>query len=230
MFSLWASLKPKRFLLALSLLFLSLPLGAELNITEQFLTQIEEKYNKFARERVANWQALIENSQELTELEKLEAVNTFFNSNVLFINDINLWQQEDYWATPVEMLAIGAGDCEDYSIAKYFTLKEIGVPEEKLRITYVKATEIDQAHMVLTYFETKRSIPLVLDNLKIDIQPATERTDLVPVYSFNGAGLWLAKSRGGGKRVGESSRLSLWQDLEKRMQDMLVTDLDQPLG
>jgi predicted transglutaminase-like cysteine proteinase len=209
---------------------LSLPLGAELNITEQFLAQIEEKYNRFARERVANWQALIENSQTLSELEKLEVVNTFFNSNVLFINDINLWQQEDYWATPVEMLAIGAGDCEDYSIAKYFTLKEIGIPEEKLRITYVKATEIGQAHMVLTYFETKRSIPLVLDNLKIDIQPATERTDLVPVYSFNGAGLWLAKSRGGGKRVGESSRLSLWQDLEKRMQDMLITDLNQPLG
>jgi predicted transglutaminase-like cysteine proteinase len=230
MFCFWAPLKPKRFLLALCFFFLSLPLGAELNITEQFLAQIEEKYNRFARERVANWQALIENSQTLSELEKLEVVNTFFNSNVLFINDINLWQQEDYWATPVEMLAIGAGDCEDYSIAKYFTLKEIGIPEEKLRITYVKATEIGQAHMVLTYFETKRSIPLVLDNLKIDIQPATERTDLVPVYSFNGAGLWLAKSRGGGKRVGESSRLSLWQDLEKRMQDMLITDLNQPLG
>ena len=230
MFSSWAKLSPQRLILALCLLFLSLPIGAELSITEQFLDRIEEKYNKFARERVANWQALIKNSQDLTELEKLEAVNTFFNSNVLFINDINLWQQEDYWATPVEMLAIGAGDCEDYSIAKYFTLKEIGVPEDKLRITYVKATEIGQAHMVLTYFENKRSIPLVLDNLKVDIQPATERNDLVPVYSFNGAGLWLAKSRGGGKRVGEASRLSLWQDLEKRMQEMLVTDLHQPLG
>ncbi len=229
MFSVWA-ISPQRLITALCFLFLSLPIGAELNITEQFLDQIEEKYNKFARERVANWQALIENSQELSEQEKLEAVNTFFNANVLFINDINLWQQEDYWATPIEMLSIGAGDCEDYSIAKYFTLKAIGVAEEKLRITYVKATEIGQAHMVLTYFETKRSIPLVLDNLKVDIQPATERTDLVPVYSFNGAGLWLAKARGNGKRVGESSRLSLWQDLEKRMQEMLVTDLHQPLG
>lgn len=230
MFSLWATLSPQRLVMALCLFFISLPIGAELNITEQFLEQIEQKYNKFARERVANWQALIENSQQLTEYEKLEAVNTFFNSNVLFINDINLWQQEDYWATPVEMLSIGGGDCEDYSIAKYFTLKAIGVPEEKLRITYVKATEIGQAHMVLTYFETKRSIPLVLDNLKMTIQPASERTDLVPVYSFNGAGLWLAKARGGGKRVGESSRLSLWQDLENRMQQMLVTDLHQPLG
>ena len=130
-----------------------------------------------------------------------------------------LWSKEDYWATPAEMLAIGAGDCEDYSIAKYFTLKEIGVDEDKLRITYVKAVEIGQAHMVLTYYETNRSVPLVLDNLITEIEPASRRNDLVPVYSFNGAGLWLAKSRGEGQRVGDSSRLSLWQDLEARMRN-----------
>jgi predicted transglutaminase-like cysteine proteinase len=155
----------------------------------------------------------------LSEKEKLELVNTFFNSNVLFLNDIDLWNKNDYWATPLEMLSIGAGDCEDYSIAKYFTLKELGVDETKLRITYVKATQIGQAHMVLTYFETKRSVPLVLDNLIIDIKPASQRGDLVPVYSFNGTGLWLAKSRGEGQRVGEASRLSLWNDLEQRMRE-----------
>jgi predicted transglutaminase-like cysteine proteinase len=121
------------------------------------------------------------------------------------------------------MLSVGAGDCEDYSIAKYFTLKELGVAEDKLRITYVKAIKIDQAHMVLTYFENKRAIPLVLDNLVIDIKPATQRQDLVPVYSFNGAGLWLAKARGEGQRVGEASKLSLWQDLERRMTQEFIS-------
>jgi predicted transglutaminase-like cysteine proteinase len=158
----------------------------------------------------------------LSEKEKLELVNKFFNSNVLFLNDIDLWKKNDYWATPLEMLSIGAGDCEDYSIAKYFTLKELGVDEEKLRITYVKATQIGQAHMVLTYFETKRSVPLVLDNLVIDIKPANQRSDLVPVYSFNGTGLWLAKSRGEGQRVGEASKLSLWNDLEQRMREQAI--------
>ena len=149
-------------------------------------------------------------------------VNDFFNSNVLFINDLALWQKEDYWATPLEFLSIGAGDCEDYSIAKYFTLKQLGVDEEKLRITYVKAINLGQAHMVLTYFKTKRSIPLVLDNLITEIKPANQRTDLVPVYSFNGAGLWLSKSRGtGNQRVGDSSSLSLWEDLENRMEKSL---------
>ena len=202
-------------------LFLSWPLLAELNITEQLLNKIELKYNKFARKRVVSWQELIDSSKNLSEPEKLEVVNKFFNANVQFIDDRALWHKEDYWATPLEMLSIGAGDCEDYSIAKYFTLIELGVAEEKLRITYVKAIELNQAHMVLTYFENKRSIPLVLDNLIIDIKPANQRRDLAPVYSFNGSGLWLAKARGEGQRVGNASRLSLWEDLTLRVKNGL---------
>ncbi|WP_438969743.1 transglutaminase-like cysteine peptidase [Methylophaga sp.] len=211
------------FFLSLCLL-LSLPIMAEFNITERLLKNVETQYNKFARKRVEGWQELLENpaNHALSEKEKLELVNTFFNSNVLFIDDIALWKKNDYWATPLEMLSVGAGDCEDYSIAKYFTLKELGVDEDKLRITYVKAIEIDQAHMVLTYFETKRSVPLVLDNLIIDIKPASQRNDLVPVYSFNGEGLWLAKSRGEGQRVGKASKLSHWNDLEKRMREQAL--------
>ncbi|RKZ88516.1 MAG: sulfate adenylyltransferase [Gammaproteobacteria bacterium] len=200
-------------------IFISLPLLADLSITEELLDKIEAKYNKFSRQRVTLWQELVSTSDNLTDIEKLELVNKFFNSNVLFIDDQSLWGKEDYWATPLEMLSIGAGDCEDYSIAKYFTLKELGMDEEKLRLTYVKAIDINQAHMVLTYFENKRAIPLVLDNLIVEIKPANLRTDLIPVYSFNGTGLWLAKSRGGSQRVGDASRLSLWEELESRMKN-----------
>jgi predicted transglutaminase-like cysteine proteinase len=206
-------------------LLLTIPVLARLEISQVLLEKIELKYNRFARERVEQWRDLVENpaNKALSEKQKLDLVNQFFNSNVQFINDIALWKQNDYWATPLEMLSVGAGDCEDYSIAKYFTLKELGVAEDKLRITYVKAIKIDQAHMVLTYFENKRAIPLVLDNLVIDIKPATQRQDLVPVYSFNGAGLWLAKARGEGQRVGEASKLSLWQDLERRMTQEFIS-------
>jgi len=200
-------------------LSVSLPLIADLDITEVFLNKIELTYNKFARQRIEKWQQLMTDDKDLTDLEKLEAVNNFFNSNLLFMNDIDLWGKEDYWATPIESLSIGAGDCEDYSIAKYFTLRALGVDEKKLRLTYVKAIKIGQAHMVLTYFKTKRSIPLVLDNLDAEIKTADKRKDLVPVYSFNGDGLWLAKERGTGRRVGNSSRLLLWEDLTKRMAD-----------
>ncbi|MFT7414456.1 MAG: putative transglutaminase-like cysteine proteinase [Methylophagaceae bacterium] len=199
-------------------LILSFSLVAKGEITEALLIKIEAQYNKFARQRVEDWQTLIQTSQNLSDEEKLNVVNRFFNTNMQFINDQALWGKEDYWATPIEALSIGAGDCEDYSIAKYFTLTQLGVDEDKLRITYVKAIEIGQAHMVLTYFKNKRATPLVLDNLDTEIKPANLRTDLVPVYSFNGDGLWLAKSRGDGKRVGNASRLSLWEDLAQRMQ------------
>ncbi len=199
-------------------LMLSCSLIAKGEITEALLIKIQKNYNKYARERVEAWQSLIQSSQDLSDIEKLTVVNRFFNTNMLFISDLALWGKEDYWATPIEALSIGAGDCEDYSIAKYFTLKKLGVDEDKLRITYVKAIKIGQAHMVLTYFENKRATPLVLDNLDTEIKPANLRTDLIPVYSFNGDGLWLAKSRGEGKRVGSASRLSLWEDLEQRMQ------------
>lgn len=199
-------------------LSLALPSPAQLELSSRLLDEIEQRHDAYARERLEAWQALIADSQDLSTEEKLTAVNDFFNSRVMFTSDDLLWGREDYWATPVETLAMGAGDCEDYSIAKYFTLRELGVKDEKMRLTYVKAIELDQAHMVLTYYENRHSVPKVLDNLIPEIRTADKRNDLVPVYSFNGSGLWLAKSRGEGERVGDSSRLSLWEDLKARMQ------------
>lgn len=192
-------------------------LAAGLLIDQALLDKVEREYGKAAKQRFVDWQALNDNGKILREAEKLERVNDFFNRNIEFVDDIVLWQKTDYWAAPTEFLAKGAGDCEDYSIAKYFTLVELGVDESKLRITYVKALELNQAHMVLTYFESPRAVPLVLDNLKPTIRPATQRPDLLPVYSFNGTGLWLAKSKGSGQHVGGSDRLSMWTELKSRM-------------
>jgi predicted transglutaminase-like cysteine proteinase len=127
-----------------------------------------------------------------------------------------VWGQEDYWATPVEALYKGAGDCEDYAIAKYVTLRQLGIPSDKLRITYVKALRLNQAHMVLTWYASPDAEPLVLDNLIPQIRPASQRQDLLPVYAFNAEGLWLP-GPGGGKRSGSSKQLSRWQDLLTKM-------------
>jgi len=88
-----------------------------------------------------------------------------------------------------------------------------------MRLTYVKALQLDQAHMVLTYFPSPDAEPLVLDNLVTEIRPSSERTDLLPVYSFNGNGLWLAKRKGMDERVGHSERLSRWQEVIARIND-----------
>ncbi|MCU6662933.1 hypothetical protein D3C75_309690 [compost metagenome] len=169
-----------------------------------------------ARQRIDEWAALLKSPPQGTIQQKLNAVNQFFNTRMAFRDDIVVWNQQDYWATPIEFLRKGAGDCEDYALAKYFTLRELGVPANQLRITYVKALQLNQAHMVVTWYATPDAIPLVLDNLKTTILPATKRTDLLPVYAFNGEGLWLPQS-GGNKRVGDSKRLSRWQDLLTRM-------------
>jgi len=178
---------------------------------------VAEKYGAAAAERVLDWRRLMSSNRDLNEQSKLVLVNDFFN-HLKFSTDFRLWGKADYWATPVEALGIGGADCEDYSIAKYFTLRELGVADDKLRIMYVKALSLDQAHMVLIYHQTPGSIPLVLDNLNSKILPADQRPDLAPVYSFNATNLWLAKSRGRGEHVGGSERIGLWRRLRKRME------------
>ncbi|WP_242443191.1 cysteine protease LapG [Pseudomonas sp. LFM046] len=174
----------------------------------------EQRYGNLgpAKARILAWSELIQASIELPEAEKLSAVNRFFNRQIRFTDDIRTWRDNDYWATPVEALIKGAGDCEDYAIAKYFTLRRLGIPAEKLRITYVKALRQNQAHMVLTYYKSPTADPLVLDNLIGEIRPASQRTDLLPVYAFNAEGLYT-----GSKRAGDTKKLSRWQDLLKKM-------------
>jgi predicted transglutaminase-like cysteine proteinase len=167
-------------------------------------------------QRIADWKQLIASKQGEPEERKLVLVNDFFN-RLNFVDDIDHWGKEDYWATPLETLRTNGGDCEDFVIGKYFTLKYLQVPEERMRITYVKAQTINKAHMVLTYYKEQEAEPLVLDNLDKDIKLSSQRKDLVPVYSFNADGLWLAHERGLGKYVNDGSNLSLWQGLLERM-------------
>ncbi len=159
------------------------------------------------------WQQLLENARNGAESEKLRKTNDFFNRRIGFDDDITVWGQADYWATPLETIGRGRADCEDFSIAKYFTLLNMGVPLAKLRLVYVKASLNGslQAHMVLAYYASPSSDPLVLDNLITDIRPASQRSDLFPIFSFNGAGLW----QGTGNQSSKSN-LSRWQYLLQR--------------
>jgi predicted transglutaminase-like cysteine proteinase len=197
------------------------PHAGEFTLSKQVLANIEQEYGDYARRRVSFWKELITGNRHIDEREKLRLVNDFFNQ-LAFVNDIDHWGLEDYWATPLQMLASNGGDCEDFSIAKYFTLREMGIPAERMRLTYVKAVELNQAHMVLTYFASPESDPLVLDNLDTEIRPASDRKDLLPVYSFNGNGLWLAKSRGNDQRIGHADRLSRWKEVIARISDEQV--------
>jgi len=208
---------PARYLALLIAVTFTVAVAQGPGLSEKLLDQVLEKYGRSAKRRLVKWQEMIQENHDIPERKKLEMVNEFFNDRIDFIDDIDHWGKQDYWATPVETLATRGGDCEDFSIAKYFTLKEMGVPVSKMLITYVKALELNQAHMVVTYYANPAAEPLVLDNLIDRIKPASSRDDLKPIYSFNGDGLWLSKERGKGKRVGSSDRINLWKDLGIRM-------------
>ena len=181
------------------------------------LQQVADKWGKDAQTRLIAWENLIRSDRSSSDKEKLEKVNTFMNK-IPYGEDIDVWGVDDYWATPIEFLGKGAGDCEDYAIAKYVTLKAMGIPESKLRITYVRALQIGKTHMVMTYISKPGGEPLVLDNLDKTIKPASERHDLAPIFSFNGTELWMAQQRGQGESV-DSNRLKPWRNLLKRMSE-----------
>lgn len=159
---------------------------------------------------------------KLSERQKLTRVNDFFNRRVEFLDDQAIWAQSDYWATPLETIGQGRADCEDYAIIKYYSLKDAGISQNKLRLVYVKA-RIDepggsrlQAHMVLAYYPTPNAEPLVLDNLVPEIQPASQRKDLHPVFSFNSEAIWSGVAGNAAKGRSGTGQLSRWQDLLNR--------------
>ncbi|HSC81124.1 MAG TPA: transglutaminase-like cysteine peptidase [Chitinolyticbacter sp.] len=167
----------------------------------------------------AEWRRLVPELRNAGDETRLQRVNELFNRRIAFLDDIALWGEADYWATPLETIAKAGGDCEDFTIAKYFTLIEGGVDPARLRLTYVKAriggaqSKITQAHMVLTYYATPQAEPLVLDNLIGEIRPASRRPDLLPVFSFNRDGVYV-----GSAAPAPVERLSRWTNLILRMQ------------
>jgi len=184
-------------------------------IDENVIQQAEKQYGASARKRLLAWQELMR-THDSDVLNTLKKVNHFFNV-IPFVSDATHWGVEDYWATPIEFLASNGGDCEDFATAKYFTLTALGVSEKRLTLTYVKALRLGQTHLVLAYYPAPDEEPLVLDNLVDTIELSSRRTDLLPVYSFNASGLWMAKQRGKGEVVGEGRRIRPWRELLARM-------------
>jgi predicted transglutaminase-like cysteine proteinase len=181
--------------------------------------QAQSRYGAKAAKTVGAWLQLLRLPTETPETHKLNQVNDFWNQNVRAAEDAQIWQQPDYWATPLESLGRGLGDCEDYVIGKYFSLVAMGVAPEKLRFVYVRArlggsaSSEQVAHMVLGYYPTAKAVPLVLDNLISTILPASQRRDLTPVFSFNAQGVYVE-----GKAAAPVDRIGRWRDLLLKME------------
>lgn len=211
----------RRLLLGIATAALALAGGLAMGAmdAERMRTVMAERHGHSGVAVLDDWLELLRELEGQAIPRQLKGVNDFFNRRVRWLEDSRIWGEEDFWATPLETLAKGAGDCEDYSIAKYQTLKKLGVPGERLRMIYVRARigrgNVTQAHMVLGYYDTPDGEPLVLDNLLPTILPSSQRDDLSPVFSFNSDGLWA----GGASRslADPTQRLSRWRSVLQRM-------------
>ena len=204
------------------ILLASVSLSVDVHIFDKaFLNSIVDKWGGEALKRVLLWESVLKANAGQADSVKLAHVNGFFNQ-IRSVPDRVNWGVRDYWATPIEMLAVNGADCEDFAVAKYFSLKLLGVAESRLRLTYVRSYERRQrlsitSHLVLLYYRDPDAEPLVLDNLDPEIKPASERADLVPTYSFNADGLWKAQTRTRGEYIGNTAQLHKWQGLLRRM-------------
>jgi len=185
----------------------------------KLINAVNAKYGKFGKNRFELMNKEFSSLKSASTMKKLNAVNDFFNG-VRYTKDINLYKVKDYWATPWEFLGHDKGDCEDYVIAKYFALRYLGIKSEQLYFSYVKSRRFKGAHMVLTYFKTPSSVPLVLDNNNFKIFPANKRRDLIPIYNFNGDSLFKAKKKGTlGKKVKAPKVHKKWDKLLKNIKN-----------
>ena len=183
-----------------------------------FKAEVREHFDAQRASVVDELEALLGEISHTSPRDRVERVNAFFNRRIRYVEDDQLWGQSDYWASPLETIGHGAGDCEDFAIAKYLLLREAGIENRQLRLIYVRARMggDSRAHMVLGYYPDSESEPLILDSLVRLVAPAGERPDLTPVFSFNSAGLWV----GGQNRPTDraTDRLSRWRDVLNRTQ------------
>lgn len=190
---------------------------------QQLANLAEQRYGSQTKQTILELEALLTEIKDESEPEQLNRINRFFNLHINFVSDQEAWGESDYWATPLEALGKGKGDCEDYSIAKYTFLRALGIPNERLKLTYVRAkiggshSKTFQAHMVLSYYASPSAEPMILDNLVSEIHESSRRVDLTPIFSFNSEGLWAG---GASNTKGQSLKsLSRWSNVLMRIKN-----------
>ncbi len=183
-------MKIMRYLSLLFFFILSSHLNAEL-ITQKLIADADKKYKMFAKNRfIAINQELLTELKGASDIKKLNVVNRWTNY-IKYSSDKKVYGVSDYWATLYEFVGKGMGDCEDYTIAKYYILKELGVDPKRMKFAYViyknrRGKKI--SHMVLAYLKVPKPKSkddiLILDNTNRLVLPASKRPDLVKVIKM----------------------------------------------
>lgn len=135
------------------------------------------------------WEAFLKRSQDkqLEGKTLLMEVNAHLN-RARYVQDPINWGVPDFWAHLREFFQRN-GDCEDYAISKYATLKRLGVPTEAMRVVVLEDSNLNLAHAVLTV--EMNGTTYVLDNQISSVLPDSAIYHYLPVYSINEHGWWM---------------------------------------
>ncbi|MCB9990074.1 MAG: transglutaminase-like cysteine peptidase [Rhodospirillales bacterium] len=136
---------------------------------------------------ISAWQRQISNYQSLPLEQMAKRVNAYINDQKYILDNRN-YGQSDYWSTPIEFFERG-GDCEDFAIAKYVSLRALGVPEERLRVAIVHDLKKDIPHAVLVVYTDSGA--LILDNQNERVENAAQVTRYKPIFTINRNAWWL---------------------------------------
>lgn len=151
----------------------------------------------FNQYHAQKWQTLVDQLKGQTVAAQLHAVNAFMNEARYIVDPIN-WGVRDYWATPGQFFA-KKGDCEDYAIAKYLTLKRLGVDPGKMRIVVLQDLNLRVAHAILAVYTGDGII--ILDNqIKRTVRASAIR-HYKPIFSINEEAWWLHRATGAKRRT-----------------------------
>ena len=183
--------------------------------------RVQRQYGPDAAARAQQLTALLSKLQFAPVQEQLELVNAFFNDFV-YSSDQVVWGRGDHWASPEEFIGRNAGDCEDFAIAKYYALRELGLAATSMQIAYVHDIQRHQYHIVLEVDLGAGRERVILDNAQPLVMRRTQRRDLVKVVGFGEKYVTVALPDGGEQAFLRSGRWSMrqWDSVLKRSQSM----------
>jgi predicted transglutaminase-like cysteine proteinase len=136
---------------------------------------------------IDKWKAFVESQRGRTLPDVLDAVNAYMNAYP-YVLDVATWGVEDYWETPQEHVSYG-GDCEDFAIAKYVTLRELGIASADLRVVVLNDLDLNVQHAVLAVYIGNAIY--ILDNQAARVQRAERIVHYQPIYSVTEGSWWL---------------------------------------
>ncbi len=175
--------------------------GEKISTDLSSFTKWRDMFDRFQRDAsrdssapvLAEWKADLQTLRGGSLTSMANNVNNLMNK-VRYIGDNRNWGRSDYWATPLEFMTRG-GDCEDFAIAKYASLRALGVSDSAMRVAIVKDMQKGIPHAILIVYTEDG--PMVLDNQIKRMTPANQISHYKPIFSINRSAWWLHTDRPG---------------------------------